>query len=316
MDKIFKSDSNLLRYTGIPSKGLFDSLYALLSEKTKELKYWKGQAKSQALNNDEDTGMKPGPKRKLTGKEEFTLTMVRLKTGMLTTTIADLFGISQCLVSQIFITWINFLYQVFKPLIKWPSKSKIQKHMPASFKTKYPKTRAIIDCTEFFIQKPGNTKAQSTTYSSYKSHNTAKVLVAISPSGAFTFVSDPWGGNASDRFLTEHSGILDLIEKGDDIMADRGFNIRDLLTSKNATLNMPPFTRRAPNGNKKKLNVDEIKQTRNIAKLRIHVERAIERLKNFRMLSNIIPQNCNALLPQMIIVGAFMCNLLPPLVKK
>ena len=114
-------------------------------------------------------------------------------------------------------------------------------------------------------------------------------MVAISPSGAFTFVSDPWGGNASDRFLTEHSGILDLIETGDDIMADRGFNIRDLLTSKNATLNMPPFTRRAPNGNKKKLNVDEIKQTRNIAKLRIHVERAVERLKNFRMLSNIIP---------------------------
>ena len=94
MDKIFKSDSNLLRYTGIPSNGLFDSLYALLSEKTKELRYWKGQAKSQALNNDDDTGMKSGPKRKLTGKEEFTLTMVRLKTGMLTTTIADLFGIS------------------------------------------------------------------------------------------------------------------------------------------------------------------------------------------------------------------------------
>ena len=161
MDKIFKSDSNLLCYTGIPSKGLFDSLYALLSEKTKELKYWKGQAKSQALNNDEGTGMKPGPKSKLTGKEEFTLTMVQRKTGMLTTTIADLFRISQCLVSQIFITWINLFYQVFKPLIKWPSKSTIQKHMPASFKTKYPKTQAIIDCTEFFLFKSQGTQKHS-----------------------------------------------------------------------------------------------------------------------------------------------------------
>ena len=236
--------------------------------------------------------MKPGPKRKLTGKEEFTFTMVRLKTGMLTTAITDLFGISQCLVSKIFTTWINFLYQVFKPLIKWPSKKKkIQKHMLASFKTKYPKTRAIIDCTDFFfIQKPGDTKAQSTTYSSYESHNTAKVLVAISLSWTFTFVSDPWGGNASDICLTEHSGILDLIEKGDDMIADPGFNIRDLLTSKNGTLNMPRFTRRALNGNKK-LNINEIKQTRNIAKLRIHVERPIERLKNVTILSNIIPHS-------------------------
>ena len=188
--------------------------------------------------------------------------------------------------------------------------------MPRSFKVKYPKTRAIIDCTEFFIQKPSNTKAQSLTYSSYKSHNTAKSLVAIDPTGAFTFVSETWGGNTSDRFITQNSGFSDHVEKGDDIMADRGFTIRDLLLRKKATLNMPPFTRKCTFGNKKKLNAGEIVQTRQIAKLRIHVERAIERLKNFKMLSQTIPLNCHPVLDQMIVVAAFACNLLQPLVKK
>ncbi|CAC5413115.1 unnamed protein product [Mytilus coruscus] len=45
------------------------------------------------------------------------------------------------------------------------------------------------------------------------------------------------------RSITERSGFIDLIEKGDHVMADRGFLIKDLLLSKGATLNMPTFTR-------------------------------------------------------------------------
>ena len=315
MAKVFKSDSSMRRYTGIPTIVVFNSLYSLIVDKVDMLQYWRGQATANNIKYQAGKRKKPGPHRKLSPKEEFVLTMVRLRTGMLTSVLADLFGISSSRVSQTFTTWINFLHQILKSLIKWPSKSKVQRHMPASFKKMYPNTRAIIDCTEFFIQKPSNTNAQSVTYSSYKSHNTAKVLVAVSPTGAFTFVSEPWGGNVSDRFITKHSGFLDLIEEGDDIMADRGFIIRDMLLERKATLNMPPFTRKVNVGNRKKLNIAEIKQTRKIARLRIHVERAIERLKNFTLLSNTIPINCHALLPQMIVVAAGMCNLLPPLVQ-
>ena len=44
--------------------------------------------------------------------------------------------------------------------------------------------------------------------------------MAVSPYGAFTFVSDLWSGNVSDKFVTENSGLLDLIEEGDQIMPD------------------------------------------------------------------------------------------------
>ena len=295
MKQVFRSDANVRRYTGVPGKDVFEGLFKLLESHTENI-----------YNNSDSNKQKPGPTRKLTPFEEFTLTMIRLRTGMLASVLADIYGVSESRVSQIFNTWINLLHFIFKPLIKWPSKKKVQKHMPESFKKKYPETRAVIDCTEFFIQKPSNTKAQSLTYSSYKSHNTAKCLVAIDPTGAFTFISETWGGNASDRFITQQSGFIELVEEGDDIMADRGFTIRDLLLHKKATLNMPPFTRKCTFGNKKKLNVKEIYQTRQIAMLRIHVERAIGRLKTFTLLNQTIPLSCQSILDQMIVVAAFI----------
>ena len=67
-----------------------------------------------------------------------------------------------------------------------------------------------------------------------------------------------------------------LLEPGDSIMADRGFEIQDLSVLKKASLNIPPFMRC-----KDQSTPDEEDETRQIASVRIHVERAIERIKNF-----------------------------------
>ena len=68
------------------------------------------------------------------------------------------------------------------------------------------------------------------TFSSYKNHNTFKALVAISPGGAITFVSKLYPGSINNQMLTKKSGLLELLEKGDSVMADRGFIIQDDLT--------------------------------------------------------------------------------------
>ena len=54
-------------------------------------------------------------------------------------------------VSQIFITCITFLSKYFSKLIKWPSRNQVKKDMRKSLSRRpYPKTRVIIDCTEFW----------------------------------------------------------------------------------------------------------------------------------------------------------------------
>lgn len=91
-------------------------------------------------------------------------------------------------------------------------------------------------------------------------------------------MSKLWGGNASDKQIVKESGILNLLEKGDSVMADKGFTIQDLLDPLGVTLNMPP--KRESN---RQLSRREVEQTRRIAAVRIHVERKMEQIKNIRI---------------------------------
>ena len=72
------------------------------------------------------------------------------------------------------------------------------------------------------------------------------------------------------------SGLIDKLEPNDNCMADSGFDIRDLVAKRRATLNIPPLSKG------KQLYTEACTQTRRIAAVRIHVERAIQRLKGFK----------------------------------
>ena len=67
-------------------------------------------------------------------------------------------------------------------------------------------------------------------------------------------------------------------------MADRGFEIDHSLLPNGVTINIPPFLR-----GKDHLTIDEEQETREIASARIHVERAIARIKTFRILNSMFP---------------------------
>ena len=92
-------------------------------------------------------------------------------------------------------------------------------------------------------------------------------------------MSKCYGGRASDKFIVQDSGFLDLIEPYDHIMADRGFKIQDILASKQAFLTKPPSVR-----NSQQMSKNDTDATSKIAIVRIYVEQAINRLKWYRML--------------------------------
>ena len=84
--------------------------------------------------------------------------------------------------------------------------------------------------------------------------------------------------------FTANSGFLEYLRPGDEVMADRGVVIQDLLFERKVKLVLPAFTRRGL-----PLSEEDTTNTRRIANVRVHVERVIRRLKNYRIVSQTVP---------------------------
>lgn len=290
-------------YTGFPDLASLMACYKFLGPSVHNLKYWNSKVEESVCVNK-----KKGRPRSLEPLEEFFLVLVRLRLGLLEQDIADRFGLSCATVSRIFTTWINFLYLKLKEIPLWSPRDVIASNMPKCFKDLYPTTRVIIDATEIYVEKPSLPDLQQMTYSNYKNNNTFKALIGISPSGAITFISNLYSGSISDKELTRKSGILQLLEKGDSVMADRGFDIEEDLIPLGVRLNIPPFLK-----GKSHLSDSETIETRRIASIRIHVERAMERIKNYHIFDRTIASSLTDLANQMFFVCAILCNFWPPL---
>ena len=138
--------------------------------------------------------------------------------------------------SDIIITWANFL---LGSLPISPSRERIEQYLPEVFKGEFENIMCKIDCTEIKCQTLQDLEKQSELYSEYKSHDTIKGLVGISPNVWITFVNSLYRGSISDKEIVKSSSLIDLLED-DLIMADQGFDNQDLLAYNKVKLFIPP----------------------------------------------------------------------------
>ena len=142
-----------------------------------------------------------------------------------------------------------------------------------------------LHCLEVFINRPTSLVPRSQTWLSYKHHNTVKVLIGISPQSTISYVSQAWGGQTSDKFLTVNCEILNKLLPGGLVLADRGFTIVESVMFQQAQLAIPSFTK-----GKDQLDPVNVEKTRRIANVCTHVERVIGLLcRKYSILSKIRP---------------------------
>ena len=87
---------------------------------------------------------------------------MKLRLGISIQDLAYRFGISPSRVSQLFHEWIEVMGQELGQLIHWPHSEVIKENLPDCFKTIYPRTTCIIDCSEIFIERAASLSASYT----------------------------------------------------------------------------------------------------------------------------------------------------------
>ena len=188
--------------------------------------------------------------------DQLLVTLMKLRCSLDDFEICRKFDISSKVLSNIFITWINFLCIQLEELDFWTDKDLVHFYLPRDFSLKYPSTRSILDGTEIPIRKPKQPVAQQATFSSYKNRNALKVLVGSSPGGLVSYCSDAYGGAASDRQIVERSSLAQMCDPGDSLMADKGFNVQDLFENVDVKINIPSFFKKNNRISNKQLKSD------------------------------------------------------------
>uniref|UniRef100_A0AAX7SPB9 DDE Tnp4 domain-containing protein n=1 Tax=Astatotilapia calliptera TaxID=8154 RepID=A0AAX7SPB9_ASTCA len=199
--------------------------------------------------------------------DQLFLTLIKLKLNFGHEDLSIRFNCSRGTVTNIFTTIVSALYDIlYVGMLEnnIPSRAKNQTSLPDCFQP-FPNCRIVLDCTEVSVCNTERLDTQSHLYSQYKGRTTLKALIGVAPNGVITFVSNLYGGSASDKAITADCG---------------GFTIRDILPE-GVSLNIPSFL---TNG---QFTQEEVNNNRKISCARIHVERSIQRLKLFSILHHI-----------------------------
>lgn len=110
--------------------------------------------------------------------QEFMIVLMKLRLNAPLQDLAYRFSVSVSTISTVFYHWIQVMDSKLFRFVYWPNRDQLRKTMPQCFQYAFgKKTTVIIDCFEVFIEKPSNLLARAQTFSSYKNHNTIKVLV-------------------------------------------------------------------------------------------------------------------------------------------
>ena len=285
VEDLMLDDTRLHFFTGMETFQTFNLVFESLGDTVNELNYYYGTRPS------------------ICPADQFLLTLMKLRLARTHFELSIMFQINEKEVTNIFVTWINFLYFQFQDIEWWPSRDLVRFFSPSEFYKKFPSTRAIIDGTEIPMKKPKQPVLQQATYSTYKNRNTAKVLVAVTPGGLVSFVSEAYGGSASDRQICERSNLSQMCESNDSIMADKGFNVQDLFISSYVTINIPEFFSK-----KYRMSSKTVVNDRKIASKRVHVERIIGLAKTFKILTIPFGNTESELANAIISVCFFLCN--------
>nr|XP_029733097.1 uncharacterized protein LOC109428591 [Aedes albopictus] len=283
------TEKHITTWTGIPSLKLLEVLCAMV--KTMEDNVYPKKYKMHAT-------------------DRVILTLVKLKQNLSFAALSTVFSISPTTVAEYFSYTVQVLAEVLGTMVYMPSQQEIKKNIPHCFKGKFEKVRCILDCTEMSIASPNCLNCRIACYSNYKHKRTVKFLLGVTPAGLISFCSRGYSGKSSDKYIFIKENFIDKLEKHhDEIMVDKGFAIEKECAENGIRLHIPPFLR------EDRLRAEDAILNESIAKARVHVERAIERVKRFGVLRGSVDASVLRHIDDIMMIACGIVNLTAPILK-
>ena len=316
MDRDSSWNRCIAQLTGLASAEQMGALYAMLdwNGQCDLLRYWNGKQTMQRMIKEatgtvirESTGH--ADTRSFTSRNAFLATLVKLRTGLGHKIICSWMRLKTPTLSRIVTTWVAFMDKFFKEAYPIPTTEDLKGRISSEWMKAYGTSmvRFILDCTEYRTQQPLSRKAARTLYSEYKNAHTMKLLAAICPAGAYVGTSEGYPGRISDLEIFTASIFSKIIENGDCIPADKGFDqLAPYVHARGGRIVAP--VRRFQGV--KTYTADERQGNEEQSNLRIHVERHFSRVQNWGIFGmKKIPLSNVDMMGKAFNVISHLCNL-------
>lgn len=107
----------------------------------------------------------------------------------------------------------------------------------------------------------------------------------------------------------EKNDICSFMEPGNKYLADKGFDVHDLMALKGVSLYIPPKRKSLQD----QFTNDECFETMSIANVRIHVERSIKRVKAWHIFDQVVPLSIHGCINQLWTFASVTVNFQNPI---
>lgn len=189
--------------------------------------------------------------------------------------LGDGFGLSCNTANRIFFETVPKLAQSLEKLVVRPFEKEVFKNRLVGFWCNSGESTFIADCLEIEIEEPLNPVHQAMTWSEHKNCNTLKYLISFTPDGVINFISEGFGGNATNVTMIED--YANSLPNGTFIMVGRGFKQIDAMLCKNkSTLILSSSVNLTTDCSK-----EDAIYSKKSGSLRIYRERVIANIREF-----------------------------------
>jgi len=263
--------------------------------------------------------------------QELIMFLLMMKSGMDNFMVAMLFNVQEPAMASIFFRWLVIVHTFLDIHMSNPQKVNVNMSRPERYRvSRFGKNvRLTIDTFPITVSRPSEPKLNNTFYNYYYGRHVAKILLGIAPIGGVTLCSQAFPGKITDNDITEAAKVADFVEQGDHVSADKGFTCflyfseegkvlitplrRDSQRQNKSTVTDPTGKNRSKKKKISQYGQAEAIQGLSVAKLRSDVERAIARVKDWKVLQRIWPLCRLDLISMTVRVAARMTNFLGPL---